>query len=103
MPLNVRFRPKADIQPVLKADQILISASYSHDAKRQRSVASKTMIFGSDYMKNDRPPHICEPCYREQKPAQEYVCAARSTMLPGLDMDGSGKITRSGVQHDARI
>ena len=32
------------------------------------------MISGSDCMKDDKPPHICEQCYREQKPAQEYVC-----------------------------
>ena len=32
------------------------------------------MISGSDCMKDDKPPHICERCYREQTPAQEYVC-----------------------------
>jgi hypothetical protein len=39
------------------------------------------MISGSDYMKDDKPPHICEQSYQEQKPAQEYACEHRGTRV----------------------
>ena len=67
-------------------------ASYSHIAHCQTGLSLKPMISGSDCMKDDKPPHICERCYREQKPAQEYVCERKEY---NVDWVGQGWVRKN--------